>query len=50
VGQYTDVKFAPEGQGHTWQYISLYPIWGGVGDAVTNTMTIDFDNYYVSGQ
>jgi hypothetical protein len=49
ITQYTDVQFAGAGQGNTWDLISIYPIWGGVGGTVTNTMTLDFDDFYVSG-
>jgi hypothetical protein len=36
------------GQSNTWDLISIYPVWGGVGSTVTSTMTLDFDNFYVS--
>jgi hypothetical protein len=48
ITQYTDVQFAGVGQSNTWDLISIYPVWGGVGSTVTSTMTLDFDNFYVS--
>ena len=50
VGEYTDILFAAAGQSNSWQEISIYPIWGGVTGTVSSTMTLDFDNIYVSGR
>lgn len=47
--EYTNVQFAGSGESNTWEVVSVFPIWGGgVGQSVTNTMTIDFDHFYVS--
>ena len=45
---YTDVGFAATGDPHVWQFIGLDPIWGGLGDTVTNTMDIWWDELYCS--
>jgi uncharacterized protein YjdB len=51
VGSYTDVKFGGAGESNVFQTISINPIWGGgVGQSVSNTMSIDFDHIYVSGK
>jgi hypothetical protein len=47
--QYADVQFADAGQSNTFDLISVFPIWGGIGGTVTDTMTLDFDEIYASG-
>jgi hypothetical protein len=34
----------------SWGIFSLRPIWGGVGDVVSSTMTFDVDHLYISGK
>jgi hypothetical protein len=49
IGNHTNVQFAGAGQSNTMTIFSVAPIWGGTSGTVTNTMTLDFDNLYVSG-
>lgn len=50
IGQYTDVKMSSASQARTFQISSIYPIWGGVDGTVSSSMSIDFDNIYLSGR
>jgi hypothetical protein len=34
----------------SWDIFSWRPIWGGLGDVVPSTMTLDLDHLYVSGK
>jgi hypothetical protein len=49
VGSVTSgVQFTP---GTTsWNLYTFRPIWGGLGDAVPSTMTLDMDHLYMSGK
>lgn len=48
IGLYTDVQFSTASQSNSWDLSNIFPIWGGVGGRVSNTMTIDFDHIYIS--
>ena len=34
----------------SWDIFELHPVWGGIGDTVPSTQTIDWDHVYVSGK
>lgn len=47
-GSYTGVTYTT---GATlWDIYELRPVWGGAGDSVPATMTIDWDDIYISGK
>lgn len=49
ITEYKDVRFTGAGLENTWQYVSIYPIWGGApGQSPANNMFMDFDHIYVS--
>jgi hypothetical protein len=51
VGQYSDIQYGTSGQSKYWgDELSWRPIWGGVGDVVSQTMTMWMDHYYASGR
>ncbi len=49
VGEYRDVMYHSSLQSDLWEFISYYPIWGGDGDAVRDTMYLWTDHFYASG-
>ena len=48
VGSRSGVRFTTGAT--SWNLFNLRPIWGGVGDAVPSTMTMDWDHLYISGK
>ncbi len=49
VGEYRDVMYHSSLQSDLWAFISYYPIWGGDGDVVLDTMYLWTDHFYASG-
>jgi len=51
VGEYRNIEYGTSAESKFWgDELSWRPIWGGVGDAVTQTMYMWMDHYYVSGK
>jgi len=49
VGEYRDVMYRTSLQSDVWEHITWYPVWGGAGDAVVETMSMRMDHFYASG-
>jgi uncharacterized protein YjdB len=51
VMDHPNISILPAGSSPwNWRKINHDPIWGGTGDQVRQTMTMDIDHYYISGR
>jgi len=51
VGEYRNIQYGTSAQSKFWgDELSWRPIWGGIGDAVAETMYMWMDHYYASGR
>lgn len=49
VGEHTDVTVKDATQSDAIQYVTWFPIWGGLDNAVAETMYMWMDHFYASG-
>jgi uncharacterized protein YjdB len=48
VGSLSSLQFTSSTT--SWDTFEFRPVWGGVGDTVPSTMTLDWDDVYISGK
>jgi hypothetical protein len=48
IEEYRDIRYVVAGEGHTWDYVDVTPLWGGGGGVVRQAMNMDYGPMYLS--